>query len=241
VNCERVHAQITAYLAGELDEPSASSLRGHLRLCEACRGLADQHARMIDALAALPPPEPPPAMWDGVKARLGQAEIEDAGRSRLALWWRRVRPQLVPALSLTAAAAIAAVWIARRHGDAPADADRAPIAHLPAAPPAAGHPAAPPPATAPLATGDVTAALADDDVQADKTYRAAADELLADADDARTGWSPSQTRAFDAKVALLRAAAEHAPLGADRERAWQALIDFVQRAVVGVRAVAEAP
>jgi hypothetical protein len=236
VNCERVHAQITAYLAGELDEPTASSLRGHLRLCDACRRLADEHARMVDVLAALPAPEPPAAMWDGVKARLGQAEIEDAGRSRLALWWRRVRPQLVPAVTLTAAAAIAAVWIARRHGDA--DEYPAPVTASAHASPA-GPPAAPPAANhAP--TGDVTDALADDDAQADKAYRAAADELLADADDARAAWSTSQSRAFDTKLAVLRAAVEHAPLGPDRERAWQALIDFAQRAVVGVR-VAEVP
>ena len=238
MNCERVHAQITAYLAGELDEPTASSLRGHLRLCEACRGLADQHARMVDALAALPAPEPPPSMWDGVKARLGQAEIEDAGRSRLALWWRRVRPQLVPAVGLAAAAAIAAVWIAHARAKKSSDEPAPQIAHVPPAP--APHAVTPPPAAAPHGGSDVTDALAEDDALADQAYRAAADELLADAQDARADWSPSQARAFDARLAALRAATEHAPIGPERERAWQALIDYVQRAVVGVR-VAEAP
>jgi hypothetical protein len=238
MNCERVRAEITAYLAGELDELTASSLRGHLRLCDGCRRMAEVHACLVDALAALQPPEPPPSMWDGVKARLGQAEIEDAGRSRLALWWRRVRPQLVPAVALGAAAAIAAVWIAHRRAgsdESPGQLARGSDAtHAPAAPPA------PPPSSPSAHPVDVTEALAGDDAKADAAYRAAADELIATAEDARAEWSPSQARAFDAKLALLRAATEHASLGPDRERAWQVLIDFVQRAVVGVR-VAELP
>jgi anti-sigma factor ChrR (cupin superfamily) len=236
MTCERVRAQITAYLDGELDETSASSLRGHLRLCADCRRTADEHARVVDALAHLAPPEPPAAMWEGVKARLGAAEIEDARRSRIALWWQRVRPQLVPGLALAAAAAVGVVWIAHRRGHADET-----IAIAPPPAPIAHHDPAPPPAPAPPRdTRDVSAELADDDARADASYRAAADELLALADDAKGDWPASQAKAFDARVAALRTAAEHAALGVPRERAWQALIDYVQRAVVGVR-VAEVP
>lgn len=237
MTCERVRAQLTAYLDGDLDEPSASSLRGHLRLCEACRAEADQHARVVDALASLAPPEPPSAMWDGVKARLGAAEIEDAKRSRLALWWARVRPQLVPGLVLAGAAAVAALWISHRREAAPVD-------DVAVTPPAPVHrdvaPAPAPPHAAPAAPVDVSAELADDDVRADASYRAAADELIAIAADSKADWSAQQAKSFDARVAALRTAAEHAAIGLPRERAWQALIDYVQRAVVGVR-VAEVP
>lgn len=242
MTCERVHAQLTAYLDGDLDEPSASSLRGHLRLCEACRALADQHARVVDALASLAPPEPPSAMWEGVKARLGAAEIEDARRSRLALWWRRVRPQLVPGLVLAGAAAVAALWISHRRVPAEeiAVTPPAPIAHHDVAPPApAPHPAATH-APATPATIDVREELADDDARADASYRAVAEELIASAAESRADWSAPQARSFDARVTALRTAAEHAALGLPREHAWQALIEYVQRAVVGVR-VAEVP
>jgi hypothetical protein len=237
MTCEQVRAEITAYLGGELDDTTASSLRGHLRLCDACRALADDHARIADALGALPAPEPKDerAMWAGVKARLAAAEIEDAGRGRLSLLWRRLRPQLVPALALAAAAAVAVVWIERRRGH---DDDGA-IAGAPPPPAAPVHKQATPPPPAPSPTGDVVDDLSSDDAKADASYRAAADELLATIADVRGEWSPSQAKAFDARVAALRANVDHAALGLPRERAWQALIDYVQRAVVGVR-VAEA-
>ena len=237
MTCDQVRAEITAYLGGELDETTASSLRGHLRLCDACRALADDHARIADALHALPAPEPRPeierAMWQGVKARLAAAEIEDARRGRVAIWWRRLRPQLVPALGLAAAAAIAVVWIEHKRGHD----DEGSIAMTPPPPAAPAKKIAPPPAPAP--TGDVLEELASDDAKADASYRAAADELLATIADVRGEWSPSQAKAFDARVAALKTAVDHAPLGEPRERAWQALIDYVQRAAVGVR-VAEA-
>ncbi|HTJ43024.1 MAG TPA: zf-HC2 domain-containing protein [Kofleriaceae bacterium] len=234
--CEHVRAELTAYLDGELDETSASSLRGHLRLCVECRALADQHARIVDVLAALPPPEPPPSMWDGVKARLGAAEIEDARRSRLGLWWQRVRPHLVPAMGLAAAAAVAAVWIAHRRASGDEPAHEVAIGHHEVTPPV---PPSPPVAPSAADQIDVRDALASDDDHADAAYRAAAEELIAMAADAKGDWTPSQQKAFDARVAALRTAAEHAASGEPRERAWQALIDYVQRAVVGVR-VAEA-
>ncbi|HVV86477.1 MAG TPA: zf-HC2 domain-containing protein, partial [Kofleriaceae bacterium] len=63
MNCRELEPRLTAYLAGELDEVSARAARGHLRTCEACRTLAEDHARGRDALAALGSerPDAPPA------------------------------------------------------------------------------------------------------------------------------------------------------------------------------------
>jgi len=236
MTCQAVRAKITAYLDGELDETTASSLRGHLRTCAECRALGEDHARIVDALASIAPPEPPAAMWAGVKARLGAAEIEDSRRSWPALWWRRLRPHLVPGLGLVAAAAAAVVWIDHRR--APADEPAPAIATAPSAPVAAPRVVAPPP---PAPTGgDVAEDLRGDDDRADASYRAAAEELIAMAGDARTEWTAAQARSFDSRVASLRLVVQHAAAGEARERAWQALIEYVQRAVVGVR-IAEVP
>jgi hypothetical protein len=244
VNCERVRDRITAYLGGELDETTASSLRGHLRLCADCRRLGEEHAHIVDALQAMAPPEPPadPMMWRGIKARLGEAEIEDSRRSPLALLWRRVRPNLVPAFALAGAAAIVGgVWIVHRRGGDPggdADAREAMVAVAPTPP---APPAPPPHPVAPAGSfTDVADDLRQDDARADAAYRAAAEDLLAMAGDARATWAEPQAKSFDARVGALRTAVDHAPLGEARERAWQALIDYVQRTVVGVR-IAEAP
>jgi predicted dehydrogenase len=64
------------------------------------------------------------------------------------------------------------------------------------------------------------------------TYAATADELLALARDARTRWTPAQQTEFDAEVAALRQAVDAAAEGRPRQRAWRAMIRYVQGAVV---------
>ena len=54
MNCRDLQAQIVGYLDGELDDARASACRGHLRTCADCRGLADEHARLREALTTLP-------------------------------------------------------------------------------------------------------------------------------------------------------------------------------------------
>lgn len=235
MNCPGATERLTAYLDGDLDPTMASAVRGHLRSCPDCRALAAAHARLRDALTGLPPVEPPPALWAGVMARLGEAEVADGRRSALALWWQRWMPRLAPVAGVAAAAAVALVakgWIDGRRGSALAQV--APVAGLiaPVAAPALAPPPAPPPSPDGL---DVAEALAGDAARADRAYAATVDDLLALAEDSRATWSSAQAQQFAARVTVLRAAVAAAADGRARARAWQALIDFTQRAVVGVR------
>jgi anti-sigma factor RsiW len=236
VNCRDVERRLSAYLDGELDESAASALRGHLRLCEACRRTAEAHAAVIDAVANLQPAEPPTAMWDGVLARLGEAEVADAQRPSYWLWWRRVRPHLLPATALIGAAATFSLWMYKRGEQPLADA----IASARPAAPAVV--AALEPAERPAAAGeaaDVTDALADDTRVLDDGYRAAAEELAALAAEERPAWTAPQAVGFDARLTALRAAVDAAAVGSEsRERAWQDLIGFLQRVATGDRLVA---
>jgi anti-sigma factor RsiW len=237
MNCLGATDRLTAYLDGDLDPTLASAVRGHLRSCPACATVAAEHQQLRAALSTLPPVEPPPAMWAGVLARLGDAEVADGRRSGLALWWQRWMPRLVPVAGVAAAGLIALgakTWIDSRNAEpaapvavvAPAPVAPAPVAPAPVAPPAHD-------------TIDVAEELAGDDARADRAYAAAVDDLVALADDARPTWSTSQAQQFTARVAALRGAVAAAPAGVARAHAWQALIDFTQRAVVGVR-IAEA-
>lgn len=265
MNCRDVEARITAYLDGELDATTSSALRGHLRGCDACRVLAEDHAKIAGALAQLPPAEPPAAMWDGVMVKVAEAEAADAKRSRLAIFgarvWERLRPQLVPALALGAAAAVAAVWLATRDDDSPdpqqVSQDGVVI------PPTPEGPIAPPPAPAPVEDIEI---VIDREIQRiDSLYATNVEELIGIAGEERATWPAPRQRAYDAELARLRSAVAAVPLAggspahrtvragsptaADgdtfdaveaaaaarevRERAWQRLVAFLQRAATG--------
>jgi hypothetical protein len=92
---------------------------------------------------------------------------------------------------------------------------------------------------APIPTGphwgdadDVTVELAALPVARTRGYGEAAAELLGLAKDARASWSDGQRHVFDARVAELRAAVEHAEEGPARQRAYRGLVRYLQRAVV---------
>ena len=51
MTCERVRAQLTSYLDGELDGDAGTVVRGHLRTCEACRAIAADEAVHLVRLA----------------------------------------------------------------------------------------------------------------------------------------------------------------------------------------------
>lgn len=230
-HCRTVSDRLTAYLDGELDPAAASAVRGHLRLCERCRVAAEDHAKIRDALGDLERPEPPAALWDGVLDRLGQAEIADARKPRWSRWLDRVRPHLVPAGLATAACATAVLVMHLRTGDD--DATRTPVAvgssHQPdvAPPPPAPAPAPPMP---PPVTRDATDALADEAARIDGRFRDTAAELLPLARAELHG--AARTR-FDREVAALEARVVRAAAGAARDRAWHALIRYLERAALG--------
>jgi hypothetical protein len=231
MNCREVEPRLSAYLDGELDDRAASALRGHLRLCPACRQLADNHAATVEVVASLASaaPEPPPALWDGVLARLGEAEVADARRSTWWLRWQWLRPQLMPATAALAVAATVGLWTFKR-GETPVD----PV--LAAIPDAAALAAAAPLRDIPYDDRrDAVIALGDDALVLDEAYRTAADELLALIALDRAAWSPDQAARVDARVAELRAAVAAAEPGEPRERAWQALVGYLQRVVTSDR------
>lgn len=235
MTCKDVTSQLTPYLDGELDTATASAVRGHLRLCATCRAAAEDHAVIRDTLAELKRPEAPSAVWEGVLARLGEAEIADARRSRWSRfaekWRARVRPHLVPAGLAAAACAGVVVFMQLRGDDSPA---AQPLA-LPSPGEAMGNPVAPrvrdtPPTPPKRATVDASVELAAETARIDERFRRTAADLMPIA---RAEQHGAALRRFDREVATLEAAVVAAAAGKARERAWHALLTFLERAALG--------
>jgi hypothetical protein len=245
--CERqVRSRLTAYLEGDLDADAGTLVRGHLRGCAACRRVASDEAALRDGLRALPTLDPPPSLWAGVQARLAAEEQAEAARPR----WRRALARLAPAMprfaagGLAAAAAVTVVWWRTQRAEEAEPVAAAPNVAVIEQPRQVIKPDrdAPAPVAAKPSTnaarcrapeaGDVTADLALDAGRMDACYAAAAEELLAQAEAARAGWSAEQRTAFDARIAELRAAAAAAGEGRPRQRAQRSLIRYLQNALV---------
>jgi anti-sigma factor RsiW len=247
--CADTERQLTAYLDGELDADAGTLVRGHLRGCADCRSAATAEAALRDGLRALPPRDPPPAVWAGIQAQLAAAEIAEAQRPRwrraLARWAPRGRELAVGGVA--AAVAAAALWW-RVAGAPPSPPERG--GHVRPAELAAreGDPAPrpSPQAVAPVATGcsrgaeaaDVTTDLAEDAARAAACHEAIAAELIALAGDERARWSTAERAAFEERVAALQAAATAAAAGRPQQRARRALIRYLQGAVVRADVVA---
>lgn len=118
MRCGDVQDLASAFLDGELDDARTSALRGHLRQCSACMTTVRDLGAIRDAAAHLDTLEPPAEMWSAVQSRLAQAEIADAGRSRLWLHWHALRqglrPRLLPAAVAMAGTAAVALWLWRQ-------------------------------------------------------------------------------------------------------------------------------
>ena len=232
MSCERIRTQLTAYLDGELEGHDGSVVRGHLRECAACRQAASDEAALRDGLRSLPPVDPPPSLWAGVQAQLAAAEVADAKRPA----WRRALARWMPSAprfaagTLVAAAAIGVLWwrTQRTPDDGPAP-DQA-IATPSKAPDPAPAPAPSP--VAPPEGGDITADLAAEPARQTETYGDAAEELLALAGEARASWDSEQQTAFDTRVSELRGQIDRAPDGRPKQKAWRALIRYLQGAIV---------
>jgi hypothetical protein len=226
VTCEDTRPQLTAYLDGELEGDRGSAVRGHLRECEACRQVAGDEAALRDGLRSLPPVDPPATLWSGVQARLAAAEVAD---SKKPAWRRAVARWLMPQQLAFAGVAFAAlavlvVWKSRR--DEPA---------APPPPPVAVQQVLiqPSAAPAPVAdSGDVTAELAAAPARETDGYADSAAALKKLAIEARSGWSDERKHGFDAHMATLETAIDHADQGRARQAAYRALIRYLQRVVV---------
>jgi hypothetical protein len=237
--CDDVTRRLTAFVDGELDDATQSAVRGHLRTCEACRHAAADELAVRDAMAKLPAPEVPTELWRNVSAQLAKAEVADSERSRWWLWWQGARPKVWPAALVAAAATLAIVAYVRRDR-----AETGPAVATEAAPPpsALAAPSIADPPTSPTVEDDCDlhgiAARTDAAHRAaamtaavDRCYSAAADELLAVVELDRPGWSTERAKTFDAELDTARHAVTTAAAGRPRERAWQAVIQLLQRAV----------
>lgn len=227
MNCRSVTEKLSAYLDGELDATTSSAVRGHLRLCETCRVAAEDHAAIRDRLGELARPEPPAAVWEGVLARLGEAEIADSRRSRWSRLLERVRPHLVPAGLATAACAGAVLFMHLRDGGDGARPIAAALDEHVTPPPSD---VTPPPRTP--VTRDATLELADEVARIDARFRTTTAELLPLARAEQHGAARAR---FDRDVAALEAKVVRAAAGAARDRAWHDLLGFLERAALGER------
>lgn len=238
MTCDDVRPQLTAYLDGELEGDRGTVVRGHLRTCAACRALASDEAKLRDALRALPVVDPPPSLWANVQAQLAAAEVAEskrpAWRRAIARWTPHV-PRFAAGGLLAAAAAGVLVWRAQRTEDETAThVAEHPSPLIEASKPETMSPTPPVMSLAPTASvpEDVTADLAAEPARITEDYAKTATELLALAAEARPLWSQTDRAAFDRRVATLRASVDAAAEGRPRQRAYRAMIRYLQGAVV---------
>jgi anti-sigma factor (TIGR02949 family) len=267
LRCDDIIRRLTAYVDGELDDATGSALRGHLRTCATCHAAAEDEVAVRDAMAKLPTPDVPAELWRSIQTQLAEREVADSKRSRAWLWWQVVRPKLIPSLLFAGAATLAVVAYVRHghtasepapqtaHATAPGSAHATspapPIGPTPIATTHIKDPLAPPSvdadcdlhavtagARATLGEETDTARVAGMAEAIDRCYSAAAAELLAMVAEDRPAWSKDRAASFDAELDTARHAVTTAPAGRPRERAWQAVIQLLQRAVT-VQMIAE--
>lgn len=241
MTCTSCQAKLSAYLDGELSDGEGSALRGHLRTCAACSEAAASEAKIIDGLRQLPAMDPPPAMWQAIRSQLATQEIADAEAPLFKRWARKLAPMAPWAWRglgglAAATAAVALLWWLRAPGDAPGQRPAA-VASGQGGNAAASERAAPPASPleqagvvvgAAMPPVDVAVALGDEVTMIDRSYRDAVDELVAAIDEEKASWAPAFARRYDDKVRELRARVDGETAGPAKERAWQALMRYLQ-------------
>lgn len=240
MTCDRIRAQLTPYLDGELEGDRGTLVRGHLRGCEACRQVAADEAALRDGLRAMPSLDPPSTMWAGVQARLAASEDAESRRPawrRLVSRWAANVPSLPRLVTggLVVAVAVTVIWWKARPADELAE-TRSPVV-IDVRPPKFGPDGLTPvtpatPAAPVLAADDVSADLAAESARTLASYASVVDELLVLATDARTAWSEDRRAAFDERVTTLRDAMARAEDGRPRQRAARSLIRYLEGAVI---------
>jgi hypothetical protein len=123
-----------------------------------------------------------------------------------------------------AAAAVLLVWRAHRHGEqVPVQ-----VAHQETV---VTPPPAPPPPV-PASSEDVSDDLAASAARVTDEYAQTANELLKTARDQAARWSEDRQQTFYTHVAELQAAVDAAADGHPRQRAYRAMIRYLQRAAI---------
>jgi hypothetical protein len=192
MSCGDFERLVTAFVDGELDPERASALRGHARGCARCAAAIAHEASVRDGLAALEVAEPPAALWAGIDARLAEAEVADASRPRIWLWWQAVRPRAYAGALAAATAALALVYALSAHGE-----------HSLGASQGADADAAARAAAIAAATPAFHEQRAAEWRAADARYRAAIAELRAILDEDRAAWEPEQLAELEARLRAL--------------------------------------
>ena len=109
MQCEEVREQFADYVIDQLQEPTATRIREHMRSCESCRTEAEELKSLWTALGLIPTQEPSPELRSRFQIMLqayehGLAQAPRNSRlerfnSWLMSWWPR-RPALQLSLSL---------------------------------------------------------------------------------------------------------------------------------------------
>ncbi len=252
MTCDKIRAQLTAYLDGELSDDRGSAVRGHLRGCQACRDAARDEAALRDGLRELPPVDPPASLWAGVQAKLAEAEVADAERPAwrraLARWTSAARLPRYGVVLAAAAAAFALVVIWKSHHAEPTVPTVVAEHATPTPTPTPTPVPAPVPVPAPMPLpdcavdqarpDDVTADLAGDRGRKTTSYACTAAELERLAHDARASWPADRQQVFDAHVGELHAEIAKAEDGRPRQTAYRALIRYLRGAAIRDEVVA---
>ncbi len=191
MRCSDIRRLSTAYVDGELDNTRTSAMRGHLRECESCLELVDFELAIVEELAdADATLDPPGALWSDIDQALARAEVTDAGRSRLSLWWSSVRPH-APLVAIAAVTAVTVVlWI---RGPATTE----PTTAEPIQVPVTDYNAKFAPSTSPAAPKTHKEVLVIEIGRADQRYLQAIAELRAIATEERQQWSAADAKEFD--------------------------------------------
>ncbi|MEJ7599182.1 MAG: zf-HC2 domain-containing protein [Kofleriaceae bacterium] len=229
MTCSDVRPRLTAYLDGELEGDRGTVVRGHLRTCAACRQIATDEAALRDGLRALTSVDPPASLWAGVQARLAEEEVAESKRSawrRAVSRWSRVGTQLAPRFAagglVAAAVIVVVIWRPWHREDEIAN--RPQVVDNPSPIVVPQREVTPP---APV-QDDVAADLAFDASRVTDSYAAAARELLVETTEVRSSWAADRQAAFDRHVHSLRGAIDQAVDGRPRQKAWRALIRYLQ-------------
>jgi Putative zinc-finger len=216
MRCRDVQDLASSYIDGELDDGRASALRGHVRQCSSCLAAVRELGALRDAAANLDTLEPPPSLWSAVQSGLADAEIADAGRSRLWLHWQALRPRLLPAAVALAATAAVTTWLwGRPGGPASAPAPEM-VAQRAAGPVAPDTVAGPVPASmqraVPARAETFEAGRARELAEADRRYAQTLTELRGLVADERASWPADAAARLDARLAALADEARHQQL-----------------------------
>jgi hypothetical protein len=240
IDCDGIRPMLTGYLDGDLDGDAGTVVRGHLRECNACRDVAETEAALRDGLRALPSLDPPPGMWNAVRAQLAEAEVAEshrpAWRRALARWTPSIRASAPYAGVLAAAAIAVIVWRTRHDAAEPNAPTTAIVSEPPVAPVGPSHITTPDQhihvSPSDTSDADVTADLARDASRRDDSLRDAAADLERQLADVRASWPDDRKREFDAHLAELHRAVDAAHDARPHHVALRAVIRYLQNALV---------